>query len=59
MKLYMVRTRAGGRYYARADNGHQALRRVNDHLAYWRLPRDPVDYAVNAFNWDDQLVVPA
>lgn len=59
VKLYMVRTHGGRRFYARASHGGEAIRLVNGHLAYWHVGRGRPDYAVNAYNWDDQRVVPA
>lgn len=54
IKLYMVKTHNGKRLYARARNGFDAILLVNRHLKYFRKK----DYAINAYNWDDQLVVP-
>ena len=50
LKQYMVWTKGGRRFITRAPRGTSVIRLVNQRL-------DDGDYAVNAFNWDDEMMV--
>ena len=53
--MYLVWTRHGRKYYARAANGLDACLYVDAHMAAHGIHGDR---SVNAFLWEDQTVFP-
>jgi hypothetical protein len=58
-KLYLVTTDKHKKFYVRARWGVQAITLCNSFLQTTMNPSYAGQFAVSAYNWDDQVVLPA